>query len=373
MIKHCKKCFMPNTRPGSIFNKHGVCQACINFEKRNSIDWDLRRNELDQLCDKYRRNNGDYDCVIPVSGGKDSHRLVYEMKVLRSMNPLLITVGDPFTKTQAGLKNYRNLGDTFNCDHILFEISIDLFRRVTRLAFEKFGEPLKFIETVIYTAPVKIAIKFGIPLIVYGENSAFEYGTTAHESNSASETLVRLFKSIDIDYWLKNGVSDKELNSVIPPNKGELEKINPCIIFMSYYLPWSSTTNLAIALKYGFSDLAHEWIREGYIENFEQIDSIAYIIHLWMKYPKFGFQRTSDIASRRVREGLLSLSEAKKIINEKDHIIDQRALEDYCSTLEYSKKEFWDIVEKFWNPDLFEKINGIWSKKKKAFSENAKG
>ena len=184
---------------------------------------------------------------------------------------------------------------------------------------------------------------------------------------------MRLFKSIDLDYWLKNGVSDKELNSVIPPNKGELEKINPCIIFMSYYLPWSSTTNLAIALKYGFSDLAHEWIREGYIENFEQIDSIAYIIHLWMKYPKFGFQRTSDIASRRVREGLLSLSEAKKIINEKDHIIDQRALEDYCSTLEYSKKEFWDIVEKFWNPDLFEKINGIWSKKKKAFSENAKG
>ena len=372
-MRRCKKCFMPDTRPGSIFDKEGVCQACRNYEKRNSIDWDLRKKELDELCDKYRRNDGYYDCLIPVSGGKDSHRIVYEMKVSRNMNPLLITIGDAFTKTQAGLKNYRNLGETFNCDHMLFDLSIDLFKRVTRLAFEKSGEPLKFVEAAIYTVPMKLSIKLGISLVVFGENAAYEYGTTADENSLANETVKRIFDSIDVNFWMENGVSMKEMNAIIPPTNDELEESNPLIIYLSYYVPWSSTVNLNIARRYGFSDLAHEWIREGYIENFEQIDSIAYIIHLWMKYPKFGFQRTSDIASRRAREGLLSLSEAKKIINEYDHMIDQRALDDYCNTLGYSKKEFWDIVDQFWNLDLFENIHGIWRKKKDVFSENEEG
>ena len=372
-MRYCKKCAMPDTRPGSLFDEECVCQACRNYQKRSSIDWESRKSELNELCDEYRRNDGYYDCLIPVSGGKDSHRLVYEIKVVRNMNPLLITIGDPFTKTQAGLKNYRNLGETFNCDHILFELSIDLFKRVTRIAFEKSGEPLKFVEAAIYTVPMKMAIKLGISFVVFGENSAYEYGTTADESNSANETVKRIFESIDMNFWLENGVSKKELNAIVPPTNDELERTNPLIIFLSYYVPWSSTINRRIAMRYGFSDLAHEWIREGYIDNFEQIDSVAYIIHLWLKYPKFGFQRTSDIASRRVREGLLSLSKAKRIINEYDHMIDQRALEDFCTTLGYSKKDFWDIVDQFWNQDIFEKIAGIWIKKKDVFSEDVEG
>ena len=370
MMKRCRKCFMPNTRPGSIFDEKGVCQACRNYEKRSNIDWSLRKKELDELCDKYRRSDGYYDCLIPVSGGKDSHRIVYELKTLRSMNPLLITIGDAFTKTQAGLKNYRNLGETFNCDHILFDLSIDLFKRVTRIAFEKTGEPLKFVEAAIYTVPMKMAVKLGIPLIIFGENAAYEYGTAVDESNSASETVKRIFNSINVDFWLENGVLRKEMNAIVPPTSDELKITNPAIMYLSYYVQWSSVINRNIAVSCGFSDLSHEWIREGYIENFEQIDSIAYIIHLWMKYPKFGFQRTSDIASRRVREGLLSLSEAKKIIKECDHMIDQRGVEDYCSVLGYSKKEFWGIVDRFWNPDLFEKKNGFWVKKKDILCEN---
>ena len=372
-MRHCKKCFMPDTRPGSIFDGEGVCQACRNYEKRSSTDWDLRKKELDKLCNKYRRNDGYYDCLIPVSGGKDSHRIIYEMKVLRNMNPLLITIGDAFTKTQAGLKNYKNLGETFNCDHILFDLSIDLFKRVTRIAFENNGEPLKFVEAAIYTVPMKMAIKLGIPLVMFGENGSFEYGSTDNESNSANETVKRIFESINVNFWLENGVSIKEMNAIISPTNDELKGTNPLILYLSYYVPWSSTVNLNIAMRYGFSDLTHEWIREGYIENFEQIDSVAYIIHLWMKFPKFGFQRTSDIASRRVREGLLSLSEAKRVINKYDHMIDQRALEDYCNTLGYSKREFWDIVDQFWNPDLFEKADGVWMKKKGVFSENMEG
>jgi len=368
-MRYCKRCAMPDTRPGSIFDDKGVCPACINYEKRKTINWEERRKQLRELCDKHRREDGDYDCVIPVSGGKDSHFLVYTMKEELGMNPLLITVGDPFTKTEAGLRNYRNLGDTFNCDHILFDLSIDLFRRVTRIAFEELGNPLKFIEAAIYTVPIKMAIQFGIPLIVYGENSAYEYGTTDKDSYSAMETISRTFKSIDIDFWLRRGVSRKEVNAIIPPTKEELEEIRPEPIFMSYFSPWSSTKHLEIVKRYGFRGLAHEWTREGCIEDFEQIDSVAYMVHLWLKYPKFGFQRTSDIASRRVREGALSLSQAKKLIWEHDHKLDQRAMDDFINFLGYTPKQFWDIVEKFWDRDIFEKVDGVWRLKDPVYKD----
>jgi len=362
-IAHCKKCLMPNTRPGSIFNEQSICQACRNYEKRKMVNWQKRKKELEKICKKYKRNDGYYDCIIPVSGGKDSYRLVYIMKEEMNMNPLLITIGDPFTKTEAGIKNYRNLREIFNCDHILFDLSVDLFRRVTKISFEENCDPLRFVETAIYTVPLKMAIKLGIPFVVFGENSAYEYGSTDKDNYSANETVLKMFKAIDIDFWLKRGILVKEVNTITPPLKEDLDKVNPEIIFMSYFVPWSSLDNLEIAKKYGFRDLSHEWIREGCIENFEQIDSVAYMVHLWLKYPKFGFQRTSDIASRRVREGILTLNEAKKLIKKNDYKLDQRALDDFTNFLGYTSKQFWDVVEKFWNRDLFEKVNGTWQAK----------
>lgn len=372
-MRYCNKCVMPDTRPGSIFDEEGVCQACRNYDRRGAIDWGKRFEELKALCKKYKRADGYYDCVIPVSGGKDSHFLVYMMKEQMGMNPLLVTVEDPFTKTKAGLSNFGNLGDTFGCDHILFNLSIDLFRRVTRIAFEELGEPLRFVEAAIYTVPLKMAIKLGIPLVVFGENSAYEYGTTDQENYSALEYILRIFNAINIDFWLQRGVSKKEANAIIPPTKEELETARPEPIFMSYFTPWSSTKCLGIAKKYGFIDLTHEWKREGCIEDFEQIDSVAYMVHLWLKYPKFGFQRTSDIASRRVREGLLSLSEAKKLIMEHDHKLDQRAMEDFIGFLGYTPRQFWDIVEQFWNPEIFERVDGVWKPRETAFSDLKKG
>ena len=108
-MRYCTRCLMPDPRPGSIFDDKGICQACINYEKRKTINWEERRKQLKKLCDKYKREDGYYDCVIPVSGGKDSHFLVYTIKEEMGMNPLLITVGDSFTKTEAGLRNFRNM------------------------------------------------------------------------------------------------------------------------------------------------------------------------------------------------------------------------------------------------------------------------
>jgi len=122
--------------------------------------------------------------VVPVSGGKDSHYLTYMLKEQLNMNPLLVTVGDPFTKTDAGVHNLTNRKDDLGCDHIQFDISYDTFRKATQIGFEQLDEPLQYVETAIYTMPVRIAYELNIPMVIYGENSAYEFGTTAEESYS---------------------------------------------------------------------------------------------------------------------------------------------------------------------------------------------
>ena len=366
-MRYCKRCLMPDTRPHLIFNDDGVCQACKNYDKRKTVDWQQRYELLESICDRYRRKDGYYDCIIAVSGGKDSYFLTHIMKNKLNMNPLLICVNDPFTKTKAGVKNLKNLNEIFGCDLVQFSPSTDLFRRVTRLAFEKLGEPLRFIESVIYTIPQKFAVSLNIPLIIYGENAAFEYGTTKDDHYSASlyvstghsAAAEQLGPTIE-SFWINNGFSRKELNAIIPPSKESFENVKPNPIFLSYFIPWDDEKNYEIAKKYGFSDLRGEWDRDGCIEYYSQIDSVAYLVHIWLKYPKFGFARVTDIVSRWIRRDKISREEGIKLVMMNDHKLDPRALDDFVTCLGYSHQEFWKIVEKFWNKEIFENVDNLW-------------
>jgi len=338
-METCSRCLMPNTRPDTTF-KDGVCQACINFDTRKEVDWDGRIEELRRICNRYRSTDGSWDCVIPVSSGKDSFTIVHWMKRIMKMNPLLVTVADPYTKTKAGLKNYRTMSEVFGCDHMLFTISAKALRLLTRATFEEYLNPFMFLEQAIRTIPVQTASKLGIPFHMRGEGD-FIYGGTKTESKSANEQVHRDFEVCDIDFWRERGATEQELNVLIPPENFV------DTYFMSYFIPWSSLSNQTVARRYGFVDLTHEWLREGYVENFEQIDSIGYITHIWLKYPKFGFQRVSDIVSRRIREDAMTKEKGKQLILEGDHKLDQRALDDFVSFLGYTVEEFWDIVEGF--------------------------
>lgn len=338
---------MPDTRPGSRF-VDGVCGACRNFKARQYIDWADRGRELDEILDQFRGGKP-YDCIVPVSGGKDSHRLVKEM-VDRGMRPLLVTVTDSFTHTTAGTYNLRNLITTYNLNHWQYTISHDLFVRATRHAFETTGEALKFVEYAIYTIPYMLAQQLGIGLVVFGENSAYEYGSTDDNTYVANPDLNAMVRKIESEYefWSEGGITPEEVDT-IKPHVADY----PLVMYMSYFIPWSSIDNYEIAKKLGFKDLTGEWHRLGTIENFEQIDSQAYMVHLWLKYPKFGFQRVADIASRRVREGRLDIEEADHLIAEKDPELDPIALADFCNTCGYTQDEFWEIVNnapwrKFW-------------------------
>ena len=348
---------MPNTRPGTGFHD-GVCDACRNFKKIRSIDWDVRKRFLKKVCDGIRRDDGGYDCIVPVSGGKNSHVQVKIVKEDYSLNPLLVTVCDPFSKTDAGRFNAENIGDVFGCDHVYFSIPRDVFVRATRLGFEEWCEPLVFIETLIYTYPFILAGQLGIPMVFFGEGE-FELGSD-RECFYGDDFVRRKFDRIDPLFWKGKGFSDSELFYVTPP-KGEGWGVVPRVGYLGYCHPWDSDLHYRIASRWGFRDVWHEWRREGYLECYEQIDSVGYLVHLWLKYPKFGFQRVSDIVGKRIRYGHLSYREGKRIVDENDWRIDRRSLDDFCNLLGYSIPGFWDVVEGFWNRDIFKKDRfGVW-------------
>lgn len=348
---------MPSTRPGITFNADGVCAACQNYENRKTVDYSKRWEELKVLCDKYRGMNGPngYDCMIAVSGGKDSHFQTYIMKEIMGMNPLLVTVEDNFKMTKAGAHNLKNISEAFGCDVISLKPNIRAQKAVMKFTFEKYGKPTYYIDRSIYSYPLHMALKFNTPLLVYGENVGYEYGgADAVETYSAKEQIYNgVGHGIPTEEILEHGVTMKDLNFFNPPAKEQIDTLDP--IYLSYFLEWNSFKNYEIARKYGFHDLTHEWNRTHHVEQMDQVDTPAYLVHSWMKYPKFGHASATDYCARMIRYGMLTREEAIKLVKKHDHALDPRCVREFCEFAGYSEKEFWDIVDKLYNREIFEK------------------
>lgn len=367
-MKFCKKCVMPSTRPGITFNKQGVCAACVNHEKKKNTNWKARQIEFKQLCDKYRKIDGSYDCMIAVSSGKDSHYQTYYMKEVMKMNPLLVSVEDNFPMTEAGISNLKNISQEFGCDIISFKPNRKLQKKLTRYTFERYGKPTWYVDRLIYTYPLHMAAKFNIPLLVYGENINYEYGgVQTKETYSAKDQINNgVAAEIGDAELIKAGASKQDLPMLHPPTKDEMEKIDP--MYLSYFVPWNSYSNYKFAKSRGFRDLTNEWKREHCAENFDQIDTRAYLVHPWMKYPKFGHTQATDYASKFIRYGMITRQEGIELVK-RDANLDQKALKDFLDFTGYTGTEFWNIVEKFWNKDLFDKVNNEWRLKNPIWKE----
>ncbi|MDD5530158.1 MAG: N-acetyl sugar amidotransferase [bacterium] len=365
-MRYCKKCVMPDTRPGIVFDEEGVCCACRVAEKSKNINWNERMKELEKLCDKYRRKDGYYDCIVTVSGGKDSHFQVYVMKELMKMNPLLINVGNVgWRETEAGIHNFNNMSEAFGCDTISFHPNRKLSRKIIRKAFEKLGSPCWYWDRAVYAFPVKIGIDMKIPLIIYGEDISYQYGGFQRKETYSAKDQINndVAKNVgSLDFWCDEDISIKDLNACVYPAKEEIEKAGLEPIYLSYFVPWDGYKNLELARKYGFKSLddTGEWKREGYIEDYDQIDSYGYLLHPWLKYPKFGHARTTDVACYWIRTGRLTREEAIKLVKENDHKLDKEVLKDFIDFIGYTEKEFWAVVDKLYNKELFEKVDGKW-------------
>ena len=371
-MKYCTKCVMPSTRPGISFNEEGVCSACQSYERRKQIDWDARWKEFEAICDKYRGMNGECpDCAVAVSGGKDSHFQVYLMKNVMHMNPILFSVEDNFPMTKAGMHNIKNISEEFGCEIVSLKPNIKAQKKLMRYMFEKYGKPTWYVDRLIYTFPLLMAQKFNTPLLVYGENVSYEYGGADYkETYSAREQLSNgVASGIDEKELIENAdVSVQDLYLTRAPRVEDLEKLDP--IYISYFIQWNSFKNYEFAKEHGFHDLTHEWDIQHCVVNFDQVDSRAYHVHPWLKYPKFGHASATDYTSRMIRYGLITREEAIELVKKRDHNLDPKCVRDFCEFCGYTETEFWGIVDKLYNRELFTKNNcGRWVLKNPIWEE----
>ena len=374
-MRFCKKCVMPDTRPGITFNEEGVCIACEHAALKKEVDWGKRWQELEALCAKYRRKNkGEYDCIVAISGGKDSHRQVYTMKEKMGMNPLLVTVEDLFTPTKAALHNIRNIAEVFHLHLIAFKPNPHAGKIITRYMFEKYGRPSWYFDRLLYTVPLYYASIFKLPLLVYGENISYEYGgLDAKETYSAREQIFNnVAPSIDFEEFHKLGLTDDELIYLKTPSQEMLDKLDP--MYLSYFIKWSDQSNYELAKSLGFYDLSGEWVRSNHIDNYSHIDSFGWGLGSWMKYPKYGHTFATDASSRLVRQGLITREEAVKLVEEKDHNLDKRVYEDFCTMTGMTTREFFEALDKLYNREIFAKNEyGQWRLKPEFYEKRRKG
>ena len=357
-MKYCKRCVIPDTRLGIEF-EDGVCAPCLHAEERKTINWEYRQQKLRELADKYRKDNGEYDCIIPGSGGKDTYFQTMVMKQL-NMNPLIVKVRDSFTPTKTGEYNLYNMCDVFNVDLLQYNLNHSTCREMTKISFEKFGSPNYPIDLAIYSVPLKIAHKFKIPLIIYGENIAYEYGgPDAKETYSAKDQIKNdVVKPINTDFWKDNGITEQDLQPISYPSESVVNELEP--IYLSYFYNWDGRKNYNISKTFGFRSLENEWKRQGFIENFDQIDSIAYLLHPLMKYPKFGHARATDMACNWIRNNYITREEAIPLVKEHDHKLDKKIVDDFINFTGYTREQFYKILDKHYNTNLFKKVDNKW-------------
>jgi len=215
-----------------------------------------------------------------------------------------------------------------------------------------------------------MAINMRIPLVVYGENVSWEYGGVLNEETYSAKEQINndVVRKVDFDFWRKNGINENELNMLKYPSLEECQSADLDPIFLSYFINWNGERNYQIAKKYGFRDLTHEWKREGFIEDYDQVDTIAYLFNVWMKYPKFGFARATDVVGYWIRSGKITTEEGMQLITENDHKLDQKVLHDFLDFTGYSYKECWSIIDEFYNKDIFAKVKGSWKLKSPRFN-----
>lgn len=362
-MRYCTRCVMPATRPGISFDERGVCSACNHYESRKKVNWEKRWKEFEVLCDKYRGCNGvgQYDCAIAVSGGKDSHFQVYIMKEVMKMNPILFSVEDNFSMTEAGKHNIKNISEEFGCPIISFKADIKAQKILTRALFEKYGKPTWYIDRLIYTFPLHMALKFNTMLLVYGENISYEYGGyNAVETYSAKSQINNgVASDINRVELLGYGVEESALAMVDAPTALDMEKLEP--IYLSYFMEWNSYKNYIFAKSRGFHDLTHEWDRAHHVECFDQVDSRGYLVHPWLKYPKFGHASATDYTSRFIRYGMMTREEAIELVKQRDGNLDIKAVQDFCEFCGYKEKEFWEIIDHLYNREIFDRDEfGRW-------------
>ncbi len=370
-IKFCKTCVVSNQRPRISFDKNGICDACNYATQKNlNIDWSIRELELNKILNKYRSENGNYDVLVPGSGGKDSSYVANLLKNKYGMNPLCITCA-PFSYTNIGLENLHNFIDS-GFENIVYYPRGDIYRKLARAAFELVGDPfLPFIYTQKAKA-FRVAKQYGIKLIFYGENGEVEYGgskdTIDVPFEPISDWTKKYFKGMGfkelLNMSIKKGIIDKKsvneslYEQYTPPAIEEVENLGIQMHWMSYYQKWDPQENFYYAAKYSNFTPKMDGRSEGTYTRHSSLDDKTDGLHYYLGFIKFGMGRATRDAMTDIYRGHITRDDAVKLVRKYDGefpIKDYNFFSEYC---DIDDNDFWKIINNF------RKKSNVWKKDK---------
>ena len=382
-VKFCNQCVISNQRPSSEvefrhniktikktigFNKAGICEACIQAEKKEEIDWQERESQLLALLDKYRSKDGGYDCIVPGSGGKDSAITAHLLKYKYDMNPLTVT-WPPILYTDYGLKNFNNWIDVGGFDNISFKRNGKVMKLLTKLSIENLFHPFQtFIMGQKNIAP-KIALKYGVPLIFYGENQA-EYGNPiAENSTSLMDKAFYMFNNLDEVYLggvpiqtLKKqyNLKDQDLLPYLPPLPSDY-KNGPEIEFhyLGYYVKWIPQEAYYYSVENtGFA--ARPFRSQGTYSKYSSIDDKIDDLHYYTTFIKFGIGRATYDASQEIRNKHLTREEGVSLVSRFDGEFPDKYFNEIMEYLEIDPEHFHSLCDEFRSPHLWRMKEKKW-------------
>ncbi len=360
MIRYCRRCVMPETKPDLAFDAEGVCSACRNFASRADVDWAQRRQELEAILDRYRSSDStNYDCLIPVSGGKDSTYQTIRMLEL-GMNPLCVTATTD-KLSDIGRRNIENI-KRLGVDYVEVTPNPMVRRCINRLALRQVGDISWPEHVAIFTVPIRIAVQMRIALVVWGENSQNEYGgpaAAAHHNTLTRRWLEEFGGLLGMrvsDLVGQDGIEARHLVQYTYPSDAELGAAGVTGIFLGHFLPWDGYGNALIAQAHGF-ETYHRPV-EGSLVNYENLDNVQTGIHDYFKFLKYGFGRASDLACMHVRRGRLSREDAVRLVRMHDgrfpSVYLGYTIAEVLSEIGMTLDEFNTICDRFTNKKLFQ-------------------
>lgn len=351
-MRWCRFCILPDTRPNLVIGADGICNACRNYGTKRYIDWRGRAEALRDIVVSAKARSSGYDCVIPVSGGKDSTWQTVKCLEL-GLKPLAVTWRPP-GRTALGQQNLDNL-IRLGVNHIDYNINPKVEARLMLKGFERYGSTAIAMHLALFAIPLTIAGCMKIPLVIWGENSAFEYGNAddAHVGfalDSAWLATYGVTHGTSARDWIDDELTGKDLFPYTWPSDEELSAAGVRAIFLGYYLPWDPQETYRVASAHGFRQ-AHA-ARTGYYA-YADIDDDFISLHHWMKWYKFGFTRLFDNLSLEIRNGRVTREHAIEIVRDAGDQTPHADIASFCRFCGISETSFHSIAERFRNPEIW--------------------
>ncbi|EAT12533.1 N-acetyl sugar amidotransferase [Bermanella marisrubri] len=366
-VQYCKRCLFPETKPDLYFDEEGICDACRSAERKHgtedAIDWEQRKRDFDSILDSAReRATGPYDCLVPVSGGKDSTWQVYAMKKIHGMNPLAVTF-DQFDQTSTGRHNLDVLR-SIGVDHVHFTLNPNVVKPLIKKGFEIVGDHYWVNHVGIYTVPFHFAVNFGIPLVIFGENPQFEYGgPLLSRDNMVMDRKWRqefgLMRGLREEDMVDDEISMTDLKMLCYPSDDDMHNAGVLGTFYGHFFKWDASVHTELVKKLGWSPLpsapSGSWV------DYENCDMKFIDIRERVKYLKFGYGRATDQLNIEIRNGRITRQEALEIAIETDGKVDPDNVKAFCEYIDITLSEYTDIMDSFVNHDIFKQDeDGEW-------------